>query len=97
MAYKMPMKQASDLASTMAKHGIPGSISMAKPMKDDPMDDMEPEDGKPEDGEEGDELSHCVSDLAEAITGGDVDAIKSALMDLVDCIKEEDYSQDQQE
>ena len=90
---KLPVKQASALADSMAKQGLSGSIMMGKkmPMKADAeMDDPEPmEDDKSE-------LDHCLSDVADAVVSGDKEAIVSCLKDLVDCIKQDDKGQDEE-
>lgn len=88
----LPLKQASKLGDIMAKHGISGSISMkksSKPSIDDEEVDVESEDDQSE-------LELCISDLADAVVAGDKDSVKSALRDLVDCIKYEDEEQDAQ-
>lgn len=54
--------------------------------------------GKDEEaGSEDDELSSCIDDVAEAVSSGDKGAIVSALHALVDCLKEEDVQQDDNE
>jgi hypothetical protein len=90
---KLPMKKAADLAKTMAKHGIPGSISMAQPVKM-PKDKMPMDDAEEPMDDEKPEMEHCLEECADAYVSGDKEAIVSALRDLVDCIKHEDESQD---
>ena len=57
-------------------------------------DDHEDEDG--DDGY-GEKLDDCIDSLADAIVGGDKDAIKGALHELHDCMVEEDEEQDSKE
>lgn len=82
----LPVKQAADLAKSMASKGLSGSISMGEP---DYSEEDAPEEGASE-------LQACVKDAAEAIASGDVAHIERCLMDLVDCIKHEDEEQDQE-
>ncbi len=84
----LPIKKAKELGDIMAKNGVSGAIAMKSPK---PSYDDESGDDKPEVSE----LESCASDLADAISGGDKDAIKSAIMDLVDCIKHDDQDSDE--
>lgn len=85
----LPLKKAKGLADVMAKNGISGSIAMKAP--------AEPSADEADDSEDGaSELENCASDLADAIVAGDKEAIKSAILDLADCVKQEDYDQDEQ-
>jgi len=72
------------LADIMAKHGVGMS---AKP--DDGDADMPEGDDS--------EMEHCLTGVADAVASGDKEAIKSALRDLVDCIKHDDMEQDESE
>jgi hypothetical protein len=88
----LPMKQAADLAKVMADKGVPGSITMAKPMGEKEMPEMH------EDKEDG---LHAVCDeLADAIADGD-EAKKSQVMsllgELVDRLKSEDKEPDEED
>ena len=99
---KMPMKKASDLADSMAKHGLSGSIMMGSKMPKKSMSDMMPKDSMSDDDDAPDdsksEMDMCIDDCADAImSGADREAIVKSLHDLVDCIKSGDMSQDEDE
>lgn len=83
----LPASKAKGLGAIMAKSGIGSSLGMKK--SSEPSEDEESED---EDYGQS-ELESCASDLAEAISAGDTEAIKSAILDLADCIKQ-DYDDD---
>lgn len=86
----LPVKQAKSLADTMAKHGLSGSISMGKATP------MEPEEDGSNDSEGTSELDHCIDDFAQAIMARDVAGIKAALKDLLETLKADDYSSDEE-
>lgn len=97
---KLPMKQASDLADSMAKHGLSGSIMMGSKMPKKSMSDMMPKDSMPDDemhepDQDKSEMDMCIADCADAMMSGDKDKMMSALHDLVDCIKSDDEMQDE--
>lgn len=84
----LPVKQAAELAQSMAKHGLSGSISMGKGV---PADDKD----KEEDNEyKGDGIREVVEDCADALIRGDKEKAVSCLLELVDRLKEEDKEQD---
>lgn len=89
----LPMKQASDLAKAMADKGIPGSITMAKPMNKMDEEDTDKDKSEPEDGTEA-----VCNDLADVLSDGDAakkDKVMSLLGELVDRLKSEDADQDE--
>lgn len=91
----LPMKQASDLASMMAKKGIPGSITMAKPL-DKSGDDSDDADMSEQEDDGG--VESICSDLADTLSDGDADKkdkIMSLLGELVDRLKSDDQEQDE--
>ncbi len=95
----LPMSKAKGLGDFMAKRGVAAIAMKAKPAYDDkPSSDSGDEESDPADEDKDkSELEHCVSDVADAVESGDKEAIKSALMDLVDCIKQDDSDQDSED
>lgn len=79
--------KAKALGDIMSKHGVSGAVSADEPS-------VEPADE--ESDYEQSELELCIDDLAEAFASGDKEAFRSAVHDLVDCIKSEDEDQDEQ-